>query len=220
MWSPTQEALLAQFRTYLEEMSANDDPPESPEGVDLYTLLGELTALKNEVRIESRQVKGALDQFRGLVEPLQTGQAALQGEIAHWREAGRRAAQEALRPVLLELLEVRDRLAAGLAMKMDQKLSKRVLRRLCRQEQSLLAAWREGQEMTLRRLDQLLASQSVVSIEVMDRPLDPRLARAVRVESHPGVAQGMVVTELRRGFFWQGAVLRPAEVVINKGKES
>ncbi len=91
MWSHTQEALLAQFRTYLEEISANDDGGEPPVAVDLYTLFGELAALKNEVRIESRQVKGALDQFRGLVEPLQTGNAALQGEIAHLRDSGRYA---------------------------------------------------------------------------------------------------------------------------------
>ena len=220
MWSPTHEALLAQFRTYLEEISVEEQETAQAVSVDLYTLFGELAALKNEVRIESRQVKGALDQFRGLVEPLQAGQAALQSEITHLRQAERQAAREALRPVLLELLEVRDRLAAGLAMQSDRQLTKKWLKRFCRHEQALLASWRAGQEMTLRRLDQLLASQEVVPMAVLDRPLDPRLARAVRVEVHPEHASGVVVAELRQGFFWQGAVLRPAEVVINKREES
>lgn len=220
MLSHAQEVLLAQFRTYLEESGVGAQPTESPAPLDLYTLLGELAALKNEVRIESRQVKAALDQFRGLTEPLQTGQAALQSEITHLREAHRHAAREALRPVLLELLEMRDRMTTGLESKTDQKLSKRLFKRLCRQEQDLLAAWRTGQEMTLRRLDQLLASQSVVPIDLLNRPLDPRLARAVRMESHQGVAHGVVVAELRKGFYWQGVVLRPAEVVINQGEES
>jgi molecular chaperone GrpE len=221
MLSPTQEALLAQFRTYLEESAAGHAPPEEEaDPIDLYTLLSELAALKNEVRIESRQVKGALDQFRGLVEPLQNGQAALQSEILHLRDAHRHAARDALRPVLLELLEIRDRIAAGLETKTDQQLSSKLFKPLCRQEQALLAAWRAGQEMTLRRLDQLLASQSVLPMEVLAQPLDPRLARAVRVESHKNIAHGVVVSELRKGFLWHGAVLRPAEVVINRCEES
>ncbi|MBF0399218.1 MAG: nucleotide exchange factor GrpE [Magnetococcales bacterium] len=218
MWSHTQEALLAQFRAYLEAVSANDNGADPPVEVDLYTLFGELAALKNEVRIESRQVKGALDQFRGLVEPLQTGNAALQGEIAHLRDSGRHAVRDALRPVLLELLDVRDRLSAGLTMNKETPLPKRFFKRLCRKEQAMLVSWREGQEMTLRRLDQLLAGHDVVPMDVLERPLDPRLARAVRVETHPGIAHGVVLTELRRGYFWQGSVLRPAEVVINVNK--
>ena len=215
MLSDAQEALLGQFRTYLEEIATGEGPEEPSATVDLYTLLGELTALKNEVRIESRQVKGALDHFRSLVEPLQTGNTALRGEITHLRDVQRQAVRESVRPLLLELLELRDRMAAALVFKSAPPVPF-WQRFFMKEQQEIVQAWRVGQEMTLNRLDQLLASQEVVPMVVLGRPLDPRFARAVRLEHHPGVADGCVVAELRAGFLWQGLLLRPAEVVINK----
>lgn len=120
-----------------------------------------------------------------------------------------------MRPLLLELLELRDRLAAGLEAASGKRLSK-LFRRLCRKEEEQLGAWREGQEMTLRRMDQILAGLGVEAVPVLERPLDPRLARAVRAEARKGVAHGLVVAELRKGFLWQGELLRPAEVVVNR----
>lgn len=220
MLSPGQEAMLAQFRDYLEqtgEESVADEPQ-----VDLYTLFGELAALKNEIRIESRQVKSALEQFRGLVEPLQAGHAAMQEKIQRLREEQRLAGQETLRPVLLELLELRDRLIASLEMSPAKQGGKRFFKRLFRKQQERIEAWHAGQEMLLWRLDQLLTAQEVQPLELLDRPLDPRLARAVRVERHKGVADGVVLTEMRKGFLWRGELLRLAEVVVNKvgGNES
>ena len=83
----------------------------------------------------------------------------------------------------------------------------------------MLELWREGQSMILRRLDQTLAAQDVYPLEVVTHPLNPRLARAVRVEHHEGVKDGEVLAELRKGFLWQGALLRAAEVVVNKSEE-
>ncbi|MEO5334182.1 MAG: nucleotide exchange factor GrpE [Magnetococcus sp. YQC-5] len=223
MLTPEQEGLMAQFRAYLEEsatstMGASRGDAEHVERktVDLYTLFGELAALKNEVRIESRQLKTALEQFRGLVEPLQTGNAALRSEIDRMHEDRRDVAQEALRPVLLELLDIRDRMAAGLEMATDKRATKHLFKRMCHKEWEVMEAWREGQEMTLRRLDQTLAARQVHPINVVGQPLDPRWSRALRVEWHKGMAEGVVVAELRKGFFWGEALLRPAEVVVNK----
>lgn len=217
-------ALMMQFRTYLEDEKANNDSGEKGERVDLYTLFGEMSTLKNEVRIESRQVKVALDQFRGLVEPLQVANTTLQGEIGRLRDDNRNAERDALRPMLLELLELRDRMASGLEMTLDSQLrkkTKKLFKRAWQKEQEeMLELWREGQEMTLRRLDQTLAAREVYPLEVLELPLNPRLARAVRLEHRKDVADGMVVAELRKGFIWQGELLRVAEVVVNKAKES
>ncbi|MBF0310886.1 MAG: nucleotide exchange factor GrpE [Magnetococcales bacterium] len=206
-----QEALIARFRDFLQETPVADNP----ERVDLYTLFVELSALKNEVRLESRQVKTALEGFRALTEPLRSGYAALEEENTRLRTDCAEAGGKRLRPLLLELLELRDRMAAGLEATSGRKLSK-LFRRFCRKEEERLAVWREGQEMTLRRLDQILAGLGVEPVAVLHRPLDPRMARAVRAECHKGVAHGLVVSELRRGFLWQGELLRPAEVVVNR----
>lgn len=203
-----KETLIQQFRAYLEE--SETPPPPGEESVDLFRLFTELAALKNEVRIESRQVKEALDRFRGLVAPLQEGLDAARAENQRLKAD---KGQE-LRPLLLELVELRDRLVAGLDG--ADAPPRKLLQRLCRQERELLAGWREGQGMILRRLDQLLAARGVKAVAVLQRPLDPHIARAVAVDQRQDVADGVVVAELRAGFLWRDELLRPAEVVVNR----
>ncbi|MBF0285027.1 MAG: nucleotide exchange factor GrpE [Magnetococcales bacterium] len=214
------DALLDQFRNWLER-SGISAPPSDLDGerVDLYTLFVELAALKNEVRIESRQVKSALDAFRELTEPLQAGQEALKGEIARLREEKAAASREALRPLLLELLDLRDRMAAGVEALPERKSSRKWFRRFRPKEESPLERWREGLTMTLRRLDQILAAREVVPTPTLDRPLDPRTSRAVGGVSRKGVAVGVVVEEIRRGYGWRDEVLRLAEVMVNRPEE-
>lgn len=244
MLTPEQEGLVTQLRSYLEEMNTAPPVVEDGVGVDLFALFGELVALKNEVRIESRQVKGALSQFQALVEPLQSGHAALQNEIERLREDRRTEVRDALRPLLLELLDIRDRMAMALETTTDDKKVKRLfkrsvrnrltadmdrvkdkrkvkgfLKKMCGKLNGLFGLSREGQEMTLRRLEQTLAARQVLPMDVIGKPLDPRMARAVQVVRYEGVAEGVVVAELRKGFLWGDGLLRLAEVVVNKNGE-
>jgi len=76
MDTETKEQLLDRFRAYLDKLP-EATPVESAETdrrTDLYSLFAELAALKNEVRLESRQVKTALDEFRAVFETLQASQ--------------------------------------------------------------------------------------------------------------------------------------------------
>ena len=70
--------------------------------------------------------------------------------------------------------------------------------------------------MTLRRLDGVLADRRIVPTETVGRPFDSRLASAVATVENPGLADGVVVEELRPGFLWHDELLRPAEVVVAK----
>lgn len=120
----TKDALLARFRTYLDctDDDLDDGPADARTGAqpgdversDLYSLLVELAGLRAEVRSESRLVKEALDQSRSLLEPLRTGNAALQRDLKRAEAALDEQEQRLFKPLLLELLEIRDRLAAGL----------------------------------------------------------------------------------------------------------
>ena len=69
MDAAAKEALLDQFRRYLDSV---EDAPEQPEAAgaeaDLFTVFVELAAMRNEVRTESRLVKDALDQFRDVFD--------------------------------------------------------------------------------------------------------------------------------------------------------
>ena len=114
MDSEIKQQLLERFRAYLDEQpeAAPDELAENR--TDLYSLFSELVALKNEVRLESRQVKTVLDEFRAVFATLQTSQDQLSNELDRARNAVPDQQRAALKPVLLELVELRDRFEAGL----------------------------------------------------------------------------------------------------------
>ncbi len=218
----TKEQLLGRFRAYLDELADTTlaEPGEENRQTDLYSLFGALAALKNEARLESRQVKTALDEFRAVFETLQTSQAQLGGELDRARAALPEQRRAALKPVLLELVELHDRLQAGL--RVLQSYRPTVLSRLFglgQRERALLQAIAQGQDISLRRLEQLLNSQQVVALSALGQPLDPHTMRAAEVEQRGDVGNGIVTEELRRGYLWQGELLRLAEVKVNRRPE-
>jgi molecular chaperone GrpE len=113
-------ALLERFRAYLEEepdaregLDAGISDTDETDAPDLFTLLAELAALKNEVKLESRQVKTALEQFRDLFDSLRQANEHLSAELSRRQQDTRDIALNAERDILLELIELRDRLRDG-----------------------------------------------------------------------------------------------------------
>lgn len=211
-----KQALIDRFRGYLDMVEDGEEPPDDPgETADLFSVLVEMAALRSEVRTESRLVKEALEQFRGVFDSLQASQATLQRELDRARTETRDQAQSALRPLLLDVIDLRDRLVAALTLSAAAR--PRWRDRLWRRDRSGVAAWQEGLRMTLRRLDQVLLDRRVVATQLAGLPLDPRLARAIGTAADSAVAEGTVIEEVRAGFLWDDQVLRTAEVIVSKG---
>jgi molecular chaperone GrpE len=183
------------------------------EEADLFSVFVELAGLRNEVRTQSRLVKEALEQFRGVFDTLQASHETLEQELKRARGEAHDREWTLLKPLLLDIIDVRDRLAAGLkpTVAAPPRWYERVWAKAKREAE---AAWREGMRMTLRRIDRLLADRSIVTIETVGRPFDPRLAAAVATVEDPAAADGIVVEEVRPGFLWQGELLRPSEVIV------
>ncbi len=211
-----KQALIDRFRGYLDMAQDGEESPDDPgETADLFSVLVEVAALRSEVRTESRLVKEALEQFRGVFDTLQASQATLQRELDRARTETRDQAQSALRPLLLDVIDLRDRLVAALTLSAAAR--PRWRDRLWRRNRSGVAAWQEGLRMTLRRLDQILLDRRVVATQLAGLPFDPRLARAIGTAADSAVAEGTVIEELRAGFLWDDQVLRTAEVIVSKG---
>ena len=204
-----KEALVEQFRAHLDALDGDDQDrddqsgvmPDVDAGADLHSLFIEMAALRSEVRTESRLVKETLDLVRGVVD---RGRA----EQVLEREAA------VLRPLLIDLIEVRDRLAAGVSGPAAAPAP--WYRRVLRRADATADAWREGLRMTLARLDRVLRERGVVPLDLVGRPFDPRTARAVGTVADAGLENGIVVQEVRSGFLWEGELLRAADVVVNK----
>jgi molecular chaperone GrpE len=216
-----KEQLTARFRAYLDAADgapASEHPDGGADGddrepaPDLFTLLAELAALKNEVKLESRQVKVALDEFRGLFDALRDANARAADEQERRRRHEQDSAQKAQKNLLLELLELRDRLQAG----QEQALRFRPGWLGMRRSVPFVASMAEGMAMNLRRLDETLARRGVRPLPVLNRPFDPRSMHAAELVTDPARAAGLVVAELRKGFLLHDQLLRPAEVAVNR----
>ena len=211
----TKQALLGQFSAWLDAAGDGPAPPEEPApATDLYSLLVEMAGLRGEVRTESRLVKEALDQFRGVFDTLQASQATVQQELERARAEARDLARAAVRPLLLDVIDLRDRLLA--ALKFPGSPQTGWLDRLLRRDASGGEAWREGLRLTLRRLDQVLLDRRVVALRLEGQPFDPRHARVVATSADSAAPDGTVIEEVRTGFLWDDQVLRTAEVIVRK----
>ena len=122
--------------------------------------------------------------------------------------------RELIRHLLLDFLEVYDRLHAGMLSLNNYKPS--FWKWFYKREIALIESIKEGQAMTLRRFEQQLAKHKVLPIDVLNKILDPHLMRAVEVDKQTTIDNAIVTGELRKGFMWENEILRLAEVKVNK----
>ena len=74
--------------------------------------------------------------------------------------------------------------------------------------------YREGVEMLCRQVIDTLAQSGVTPIETKGKPFDPRLHEALSSEATSAVAEGTIVSELRRGYIFKDNLLRPSQVIV------
>ena len=209
-------ALLSSFRLFLEadrEGAKTDcNPAVTEKQVDLFTLFSELAALKNEVKLEARQFKKALEQLQSVTENSQNDHAALLAELDRsYTTIAEQKLRKTLRPLLIQLVDLSDRIDAGIVA--GEKFKPGFFGPRNRE---VIHGLKEGQALTRKRLEQILASCDVHPIATKDQVLDPHAMRAVESEHRKGIPYGVVTEEVRKGFAWGDEVLRPAEVKVNK----
>lgn len=109
------EAVLADFRSWLQEVASAPlaSCAADVEPIDLHTLLGQFLALRHEVNLQTRAVRGQQEQNAETLERLGEALAALRQAQARAEQAGHHAADEVLRPLLKSLVDTADNL--GLA---------------------------------------------------------------------------------------------------------
>lgn len=219
----TKQQLIDEFCLFIEDLPDLESAIQigNEKTIDLFTVCKELIALRTEVKQESRQFKGALESFKEVFNTLQQSHATLTQELAQRRQDQDAEIEKhknaVLKPLLLDLIELRDRLEIGLTHHKTYKVHKwmPIFKRI----QTLFASMHEGQMMTLRRLDQLLSNYEVCALKTDQEPFDPHCMRVVAVEHHADLSDGIVVAEMRKGFRWKDEILRVAEVKVNKTEE-
>lgn len=206
--------LLDDFQKYLEQSQSPLFP--TGEQPDLNTLLSELTILKTEVKAESRQFKNTLDTLSSTLDLVQEDNKRLVDELGASHERLIKQHDKVMRSILLELIEIYDRLSAGVDILQNYRPVKGLFKHSKKKDIRFIQRFKDGQIMTVSRFKQLLQQYQVKEIECVGQRLDPTMMIAVKTEADKTVKNGVVLEALRQGFLYQDQVLRLAEVKVNK----
>ena len=208
-----QQALLDEFKAYLEQ---NQQTTTMPESIDLATLLAEMAGLKTEVRAESRQFKNTLDTLTEAVTTLKDDNQTLSTELARHQQHLTQQSTEITRSLLLEIIDIYDRLHNGLEVLERYSPVNALFKHSRAEDVRFIESFKAGQQMTASRFEQLLQRYQVRRIDCTGKPFDPMAMIAVETAQNPNIGHGIVVQELRSGFLFREQTLRLAEVKVNK----
>ena len=225
---------LEEFRQWLEQPTVS--PPvaeledQSAAPCDLRDLFAEFAALRQEVRLQNREQSRAGRELAGAAARYDAVSHVLEHreeELAAFEQRVTRAAENRC---LLPVLELRDALVrghdAGVRLRQAgtkgekggkaRKGRRKGVRKLLRRLQPGIAGVIEGYALAIRRCDRMLAQLGVRGVTAVGEPFDARTMHAVDTRRVRGLAEGVVVEEYVSGFVRDGAVLRLAEVVVNR----
>ena len=232
------ESILADFRAWLRE--AKEIPlAEPPQQLDVASILQHFIALRQEINLQTRASRTALEQNAQALGLLQ--QSLAQNEEV---EDSSDEQDEAKRPLLKTLIEAHDalmlahreveRLLAqaapprveirlplwarmlGLGAGIDKQIARLRAERGEQAEryQQVLEALRVGYQMSLQRLERAFAQQGLEAIPCVGEPFDPESMEVVEVVREPERSSTEVQQEIRRGYTWHGRLFRCAQVRV------
>lgn len=238
------ERVLADFRGWLlaagaegrEQKADGRTPP-----IDLFALIGQFTALRHEVNLQTKAARAAVEQNAEVLRQL-ADRADEPDDVEPPEPAV--DPDEVLRPAVKAFIDVADVLALSLkqAEKLKQNaaaiLSEKVeppappprpgfLARLFAPSpvspppppdldtlRKLAAGVADGYALSLRRVERLLPTWDVEPIRCTNEVFDPELMEVVEVVGDTGLPPGTVVEEVRPGYRWRGALFRFAQVKV------
>ena len=184
---------------------------------DFYAVWAELTAVTQEVKLQSRSFKQLEEGVQGMKLELRR-LADQNARITRERDAEieRRTRTESI-DVLLDL---RDRLEHGLAtaqLALAQRVRFGWLHRFVfGRSEGAAEALRSGYALGLERLDEYLGKQQIRRLDSLGAPFDANSMQVVAIETTDRAPEGTVVEIFRNGYEWRGAIYRSAQVKVAK----
>lgn len=189
--------------------------------MDLFALASQFTALRHEVNMQTRAVRGAVEQN---AEAMKLLAAVPQPDSG-----------EELRPAAKALLDIAD--ALSISMKQMEKFGETAAALLAAPPEQpgffaklfgakpalppdlaklkqLAAAAADGYALSLRRVERLLPDLQLEPIACVGEAFDPETMEAVEVLGDTGRPAGTVIEAARPGYRWRGKVFRFAQVKV------
>ena len=216
-WQVQKQDILDNFKTWLDELDGlpQDDIPQTPE-TGLLELFGELSALRQEVKLQSKNnqnIAGQLNELTGELHQKLTSSNDLSSVVNDLKAQIPQARQEARQEVLLELLPVIEGLDRSL-----ETIKKNTLPTFLfgdakeKQQQNFI----KPISILQHKAADSLARLQVHSVAALGVNFDAANMRAIGTTSSSGQRSGQVSEILRQGYTLNGKLLQTAEVKVEK----
>ncbi len=101
-----------------------------------------------------------------------------------------------------ELLQVRDSLELGHSAAMDETTD--------------IEKLREGTQLTLKLLGDVMEKFGVAVVDPLDQPFDPAFHQAISMQPRTDVPPNTVVSVIQKGYTLNGRLVRPALVLVSQ----
>ena len=128
-------------------------------------------------------------------------------ELENFKKRSRREKEEwkrfANEVLIKELLSVLDNLEMALSHSENENAYK---------------ALKEGLELTLKGFKDILLRAGLKPIKTEGERFDPHFHEALGEREDENVEAGMIIEELQKGYMFNDRLLRPAKVIVSKGK--
>ncbi len=173
----------------------SEKPPSIPP--ELEEKLSELEILRQALEESKQKTADFYDQLLRLKAEFENFRKRSEKEKSEVREWGK---QEVLTP----LLGIVDVFEQALRQATHAKDTKSIV---------------QGLQFLHKNFEQLLKSEGLEVIEVLDKVYDPHFAEAIEQEEVDEDRVGKVLGELQKGYLFKGRVLRPSRVRVGVSRE-
>jgi len=150
--------------------------------------------------------EGAFGQLQTDLERFRDLALRSQADFDNYRKRSAREKEEAVKyansSLLERLIPIIDNFERGLA-------------EAGKPENSPIVA---GMSMVGKQLNDFLAEFGVTAVDATGQDFDPNLHEAIAHEHNPQVPEGKVLRQVRKGFKLKDRLLRPANVIVSKGR--
>jgi len=152
------------------------------------------------------EMTALLEDARGKADEHWDQCLRLQAELDNLRKRSERdlanAHKYALERFVAELLPVQDSLEMGLAA--------------FEQEHADIGKLKQGNELTLQMLGNVLGKFKVSEINPQDEPFNPEYHQAMSMQPRDDVEPNTVVTVVQKGYLLNDRLVRPAMVIVSQ----
>ncbi len=197
---PRDEELQTKFNGDNQNSEANrnvdklEDEEVAPDGV--------FNGTKNELEVAKNELEVAKSQLAEHVDKLTRAQADMENMKRRHLKELENAHKFGNEKFANELLSIWDSLELGLAAAST--------------ENSNASSIREGIELTLKMLKDVMESFGVAQIDPVGQIFDPELHQAISTEIKENCEANNVLSVVQKGYILNGRLIRPAMVVVSQ----